>query len=143
MGITIRHNLVRRGLSTAFLRWSLLILVLITLHLALMTTEHHEAMGDALHGEAGALFAMSADLAPMPSAPHDDHNVPRNTLDGCPVGVAILPLLLALLAVASVLFSRHATFLAACQQLRRFDRILIPPSLAAPQRRALLQVFLI
>jgi hypothetical protein len=129
--------------SAALLRWSLLTLVLITLHLALMTNEHHDEHDAATHDGVAARLATVAALVPGSLAPHGDHDNPRETLDGCPVGMAILPLLLALLALAGYAFARRAATPPIRATARPLARACEPLPLAAPQRRALLQVFLI
>lgn len=139
MMLTARQQQGRAGRSAALLRWSLLTLVLITLHLALMTNEHHDA-DDARHD---GVTARSAAVAALMPGPLGDHDRPRATLNGCPVGVAILPLLLALLALAGYAFARRAATPPTRAAARPLAPPCEPPPLAAPQRRALLQVFLI
>ncbi len=136
-------NTAGRARIQALAPWCLLVFALVVLHLALMTSEHHGGIGASHHEGITAIPAALADLTAMPDHGHghSEHNAPSSTLAGCPVGQATLPLLL-LLGIVGLLFGRPAARIGgAMVATRRAPSS--PPPLAATQRRALLQIFII
>ena len=123
--------------------WCLLVFALVILHLALMTGEHHSATTRAERAGGMVITALSADIAVQSDHGRSDHDTPRNTLDGCPVGQATLPLLLMLLGLVGFCFRRASSETATPPAASRRVPPFFPPPLPAAQRRALLQTFII
>ncbi|HEY8601886.1 MAG TPA: hypothetical protein VIL85_25895 [Thermomicrobiales bacterium] len=130
------------GRAFALAPWCLLVFTLVVLHAALMTREHHAATAGA--HEPGFATVLPAPAAPvaMPTPEHGDHDTPRDTLDGCPVGQAILPLILLLFGILGPFFTRPRLSETGATAARCALPPL-PPPLPATQRRTVLQVFII
>ena len=129
----------RRG----FAPWCLIVFALVVLHLALMTGEYHRDTAEAPHAGVPSVSAVPAVLSMIAMQGHGEDDGPRSTLDGCPVGQAILPLILLLLGIVGAFFVYPApSAITATGAVRRAPPA-APPPLPAAQRRALLQTFII
>lgn len=122
--------------------WCLLVFALVVLHLALMTGEHHSDTAEAPHARGMVVNAVAASAAMLAAHEHDGHDTPRNTLDGCPAGQAILPLLPPI-GFVGLVFARTPASAMASSAVARRPPPCVPPPLPAAQRRALLQIFII
>lgn len=133
------------GRGFALAPWCLPVFALVILHLALMTGEHHSGIAASPHAGTLAVSGVPANftmLVANSDSEHSDHDTPRNTLDGCPVGQAILPLILLLLGIIGTYFVRPIFSATAASATRRAPPA-APPPLPAAQRRAFLQTFII
>jgi hypothetical protein len=128
---------------SALARWCLVIFALVILHLALMTGEHHSDTTVAPHAGLPSSSSVPAILSLSAMPDHGEHDGPRSTLDGCPVGQAVLPLILLLLGIIGAFFAHPARSAPAVSSAVRRAPPPAPPPLPAAQRRALLQTFII
>ena len=131
------------GRAFALAPWCLLVYTLVVLHLALMTGEHHAAMGESHEFGVSTVHPVLAASAAMPTPNHGDHDTPRNTLGGCPVGHAILPLILLLLGIFGSFFAHPRLSTTGATASARRALPPMPPPLPGAQRRTLLQIFII
>lgn len=129
--------------AVALAPWCLLVFALVLLHLALMTGEHHSDTAASSHAGALVGSAAPATIAILAAHGHSDHDTPRSTLDGCPVGQAIPPLILLLLGIVGAFFLYPILSATAASSAVRRAPPAAPPPLLAAQRRALLQIFII
>jgi hypothetical protein len=128
----------------------LLVLGLCLTHQLFMATEQHATVIGSVH-ERGTLRPLGVHAA-LSAGPHGAPAEPgppahHTTLGECPAQRAVLPVLLAMLALAGALLAlrRDRRRLVNHEHLRGWQRGLVPPALPplpATRRRALLQVFL-
>lgn len=123
--------------------WCILVFGLVLVHLALMTSEHHSEGPAAPHAGTLTIDALAATTTMLATHDARGHDTPRSTLDGCPVGQALLPLLFLLFGLIWAYGARTtANVIAASRPVRRAPPA-APLPLPAGQRRALLQIFII
>jgi len=131
------------GRAFALAPWCLLVFTLVVLHLALMTNEYHNNTAEFHRAGALTVDTVAVSMTMSPLAAHGDHDTPRNTLAGCPVGQAILPLIALLLGMAGFYFASSSIDTAGATAAVRRALPPMPPPLSATQRRAFLQTFII